>query len=313
MAMPTITRNGNNLTGRAVFNFEFATAQTIGAVSAATRYGATRLVDKNGRQVPQLGDSLDSSISGLQASQIEIAPFDSKIWAITVTYSSSIDSRYLPGGGSMPWDELAVVRWSPLDEGVVFDRCYLPGDAKWSPSGYIRLPNGRHYFDPPIRPIAAAQAVITWNTENSIMTAIKAVEYSLNNAALKLGSYPLPIGTGYMKEITENKERLDDGTVFYSHSAIVYYRPDGHDYRPVAMDYYAIIDGYLKRVQIKDGVYGNWGSDPNATPVTDPVYLNASGGLLSTDPTATNITPVVQQFQIRPVADWSVLGIVQDD
>jgi hypothetical protein len=77
----------------------------------------------------------------------------------------------------------------------------------------------------------------------------------------------------------------------------------------VSLDYYAIIDDKLQRVQLKDGKYGHWGADdPDALNVTDPVYLDAGGQLLTEDPQESDLLPDVQEFQLYPAADWSVLG-----
>ena len=310
MAVITLNRNRNTPSAEVRMVFMFDEPQAAGVMLAATAAGAAQVADKYGNKVPRFGDSL-AGAPGLIAVAIKLTAHDSRTWEASVSYSNYALQFKNGAEGQQPWEQRAIVRWSPLNETEVQQLAYQAGDLKGEPTLPLQLPNGRAYYDPPVMPIAAAQGVVTWNTRSSIASAISAVEFTVNSAAITLGSKTLAAGQGYLQSINENEEYLEDGSKYYSHEAIVYYRRDGHKWAPVSLDYYAIIDGKLQRVQIKDGVYGYWGADdPDALDVSDPVYLNSSGGLLATNAAQTSgLIPNVRRWQIRYPANWAVLEI----
>lgn len=310
MDIQKVTRTANGMTGSKQIVLSFADPQTLGRMVKGTAAGATQIVDKDGRTLPRVGDVLDASLPGLIAQSVDVVPLDSKTWQVTVSYNNS-PVKYASNtpDGKKPWAQLPVIRWSSGSVQQVAELYYQDGDDFLSPTGAIRLPNGRPYFDPPLEDWPVAQAHVNWNTKNSIIDIVTTVEFTLNEAAVEIAPRVIAAATGYIQAISESEDLTEDGEKYYSHEATIIYRPDGHAFRPVSLDYYAVIDGKLRRVQIKDGKYGYWGpDDPEAINVTDPVYLNAAGELLTDDPQDTNILPDVQEFQIYPTADWTVLG-----
>ena len=313
MDIQKVTRTANGMSGSKQIVLSFAEPQMLGAMVAGTAPGAAQIVDKDGRVLPRVGDVLDASLPGLIAQSVDVVPLDSKTWQVTASYNNSpIKYASNTPDGKKPWEQLPVIRWTSGSEQQVVERFYQEGDDYLNPTGLIRLPNGRPYFEPPLEDWPIAQAHISWNTKESIIDVITSVEFTLNESAVEISPRIMAAYTGYIQSVTENEELTEDGKKYYSHEATIIYRPDCHFYRPVSLDYYAIIDGKLRRVQIKDGKYGYWGEDdPDAIPITDPVYLNAAGELLTDDPQDTNIVPDVQEFQIYPSADWTVLGWVK--
>lgn len=312
MDVQKISRTSSGLSASRQMHLRFEAPQTIGGIVAATAAGATILTDADGRTMPRVGDVIDPSLPGLIAKNIDVSPLDSCTWRITVNYSSS-PSKYASTAeeeGKKPWTLDPVVRWSPLTSEFVAERCYVEGDVAWAPTGLIRLPNGRPYFDPPLELYPGGIATITWNTRDSIIDYAEEIEFSLNADTVTLGTRTLLPQTGFLQSIVENVELWEDGTEYYSHETQVIYKRLGHNWQPVNMDYYAIIDGVLRRIQIKEGQYGYWGADdPEAVNVTDPVYLDMAGGLLTTDPQETGLAPDVGDFQIYPAQDWSLIGL----
>lgn len=309
--MTNFSRDRNTLSASDSFVMEFASTVTLAALLAATRAGATQVQDVDGEYLPRYGDAYDSGIPGLVVQSVNLTPLGGCQWRIDVQYATNEVTYKTSSTGSVkkPWDQKPQIVWQKQDKQVVMNRCYVSGDTKYYPTGGLRLPNGRPMWDPPMHPLPAALARISWATRTSIASAISTCEFTTNSAAITLGAKTLPIGTGYMDFITENVALLEDGTKYYTHETTVEYQPWGHAFRPVAMDYYAIIDSKLQRVKIKNGVYGGWpDSDADASPVTDPVYINSSGALMSTDPTAA-VTPYVQSFTIRTAASWSALEL----
>lgn len=310
MDIKKVTRTASGMTGSKQIVLSFAEPQTLGRMVKGTAAGAVQIVDKDSRTLPRVGDVLDASLPGLVAQSVDVAPLDSKTWQVTVSYNNS-PVKYASNtpDGNKPWNLLPVVRWSNSSEQQVAELYYKEDDDPNQPTGAILLPNGRPYFDPPLVDKRGGCAHVTWNTRKSIIDAITAVEFTVNAAPVVLAPRILPADTGYIKNIIENEELTEDGEKYYSHEATVDYRPEGHAWRPVAMDYYAIIDGKLRRVQIKDGRYGYWGEDdPEAIPVPDPVYIDAVGELLTDDPLDNQIPPWVDDFPLRPPRDWTVLG-----
>lgn len=310
MDIQKVTRTAGGMTGSKQIVLSFAEPQTLGRMVKGTAPGAVQIVDKDGRILPRVGDVLDASLPGLVAQTVDVVPLDSKTWQVTASYNNS-PLRYASNSpdGKKPWEQLPVVRWSNGSEQRVAELCYQEGDDRNQPTGALLLPNGRPYFDPPLVDVPVGHAHIAWNTRKSIIDVITAVEFTVNAASVELSPRILPADTGYMQSISENEELTEDGEKYYSHEATVIYRPAGHAWRPVAMDYYAIIDGKLRRVQIKDGLYGYWGEeDPEAIPVTDPVYIDTVGELLTDDPLDNQIPPWVDEYNLYPSVDWSVLG-----
>lgn len=309
MDVQKVTRTANGMTGSKQIVLSFAEPQTLGRMVKGTAAGATQIVDKDGRILPRVGDVLDSSLPGLVAQTVDVTPVDGKTWQITVSYNNT-PLRFSANNvdGKAPWEQLPIIRWSSASEQIVAERYYRSGDTRGNPSGLIRLPNGRPYFDPPLANAPMAQANVSWNTKNSILNRLSAIEFTVNSVAIDLAPRTLGAGTGFIQNISENEELTEEGEKYYSHEAAILYRPDGHYWTPVSLDYYAIIDGKLRRVQIKEGKYGYWGNeDPEAMPTSDPVYINSAGGLLTTDPQDTNLTPHVSRFPLLYPADWGLL------
>lgn len=310
MDIQKVTRTANGMTGSKQIVLSFAEPQTLGRMVKGTAAGATQIVDKDGKTLPRVGDVLDSSLPGLIAQSVDVVPVDNKTWQITASYNNT-PARYSTSStaNKKPWELLPVIRWTSGREQIVAENCYQPDDDMFNPTGAIRLPNGRPYFDPPLIDFPVAQAHISWNTRDSIIDIVSDIEFTLNAAAVEISPRILAAQTGYIQSISENEELTEDGEKYYSHEATVIYRPDRHVWRPVSLDYYAIIDDKLQRVQLKDGKYGHWGADdPEAFNVTDPVYLDAGGQLLSEDPQEADLLPDVQEFRLHPEADWTVLG-----
>jgi hypothetical protein len=309
MDIQKVTRTASGMTGSKQIVLSFAEPQTLGKMVKGTAAGASQIVDKDGRILPRVGDVLDSSLPGLIAQSVDVVPVDSQTWQITASYNNT-PARYPVNSTAdkKPWELPPVIRWSSGSEQIVVEKCYLPDDDIFNPTGAIRLPNGRPYFDPPLVDFPVAQAHISWNTKESIIDYLVDVEFTLNAEAVEASPRILAAQTCYIQSVSENEELTEDGEKYYSHETTVIYRPAGHSYRPVSLDYYAIIDGKLQRVQLKDGKYGHWGADdPEAFNVTDPVYLDAAGQLLTEDPQESDLLPDVQEFQLYPAADWSVL------
>lgn len=248
---------------------------------------------------------------------ISCTPIDAYNWEITTDYE--IPNYSVPDfpetGGLKPWQFPPEIEVVPLpDEKRVEDRYYKDEDAKYEPSGLIQLPTGKPFDDPPMIPIKARQITINWNAQHANDADFESCEYTTNLLDVTINGRLYPFGTLYMQMCYFNPARDDDGTLYYKCTAQMFYRPDGHKFRPLYCDWEAVFDGKVLPVwKIKST--GGWARPPEEPQegdekVTEKVLLAEDGTLLTSLPSnVAAATPFFGDFRVYYQEDWSVLDM----
>lgn len=310
----TVTRNSNGYTSNMDAVYKFTSAQTQAGMLAAIDPAQANVTDSQGRVIPKINSVL-AGVPGLVLTSVSFDAVDGFTWKASLTYGTSTNDASLSGAQKVyPWDDDPVIETKPVDMFEATDKCYKSGDTQGNPTDMIRLPNGRPFATPPMVNIGAKRITLKWKSQHASDSACSVCEFTVNAQPFKADGRTYAPGTCYMENVTYGWAYTAEGIKYAEWDASVLYIAKGHNWKPVYMDYMAIIlnddaDYKLAKVQIKDGVYGTYVDTKTAPYVTEPVLLDLEGRLLTSNAQDFNITPEIGDFQTNFFQNWSVLNI----
>lgn len=306
----TIARSSSGYTSSMDAVYKFSSAQTQAGMLAMVDPALPAVSDSQGRAIPKINSQL-TGVPGLILTSVSFDAVDAFTWKASLTYGTNTNNDSLTGSSKIyPWEDDPVIETKPVDMFEVSDKCYKTGDYQGNPTDMIKLPNGRPFATPPMVNIGAKRITLKWKSKHASDSACSVCEFTVNSQPFTADGRTYPPGTCYMEHVTYGWAYTAEGIKYAEWDASVLYISKGHNWKPVYMDYMAKIGGKLVKIQI-DSVTGKYGTFPDvktAPYVTEPVLLNASGGLLTDDPNAT-VTPVSGNFNTVFPQNWSVLNI----
>lgn len=260
--------------------------------------------------VPRIG-SRCPYVSTLVCKNINFEPVDATTWRASADFST----REVSGDATVETEENPSRRRPEIlydyeTVPVVVEKAFAH-DADIFQELPIQNSAGDPYDNPPQTTRQLLKLSVKWWVRNFSDGYCEEFRESINAAAVAIDGRNYDKKTCKIVELTPRPFYTPKGQKFIEMTAIILHDSEGFDFRPLERGFNAIFNGKKLPVYIdKNGKYTGDATADGAKRITEPVLLDANGGVLTTNAAdMINAEPVFGEFRFLKLADWSSLKI----
>jgi len=271
--------------------------------------------------LPKANDSFPGDVAA-KCKNVAIRRIGPEEWEATCPYEYVGDTVNMGAGifTSVPW-ELPPYNISTSSFAVnrAMRKAYKEDDtdARETPSVAI-LDSAGYPFDPPLTYLKYfAKVKFTYNLQTFNLDWQLDYPDTVNKTPLAVLDISVPKKCALIQSLNANRVVVKSETDEYHYWAVdveLAISRDGFHEEPANIGFHFLEGGIAYAIRRKLGVLGKWllangKPDPASEQITDPVPLNANGGIATIPSGGTVPEPSYKKFYVKYAANWDVLNL----